>query len=270
MADPRSGCRVEGHVAAADAIVRTAPPTLPETVVLLGRRGSRRRWAIHRGGRRGQGARVIVVDPWHQWPDPTRVATEFHHCDVDTWLRAATESRHRCAPDVVGSWQAMEDAAQSAIDGGPRNRAQRAAGGPPSYAYAAARGATVVVSASMPLRDLEWYAAPQPPPPRVLANRGANGIDGVVSTALGVAAARRPSRPWRCSGTWPSSTTCRAWSTSTSIARCTFVVVDNGGGGIFSFLPQAGAPNRRSSSGCLGRHRRSDMAAVRTRLRAAG
>ena len=69
------------------------------------------------------------------------------------------------------------------------------------HRYAAETGATLVVAASMPIRDLEWYAEPHPSPPRVLANRGANGIDGVVSTALGVAAsggeadrARAPSR----------------------------------------------------------------------------
>ncbi len=52
---------------------------------------------------------------------------------------------------------------------------------------AAGEGATIVVSASMPMRDLEWFAEPEDLVPRVLANRGANGIDGIVSTALGVA-----------------------------------------------------------------------------------
>ena len=56
------------------------------------------------------------------------------------------------------------------------------------HRYAAETGAILMVAASMPIHDLEWYAEAQPLPPRVLANRGANGIDGVVSTALGVAA----------------------------------------------------------------------------------
>ena len=49
--------------------------------------------------------------------------------------------------------------------------------------------ATLVVASSMPIRDAELYFPARRPLPRVLSNRGANGIDGTVSTAFGVAAA---------------------------------------------------------------------------------
>ncbi len=102
----------------------------------------------------------------------------------------------------------------------------------------------------MPVRDVEWYGRPRHGL-RVLANRGANGIDGVLSTALGVALAA-PGVPLSpCSGTWPSCTTpARCSVPAVGGSRCTVVVVDNDGGGIFSFLPQASAVAPGPSSGC--------------------
>jgi 2-succinyl-5-enolpyruvyl-6-hydroxy-3-cyclohexene-1-carboxylate synthase len=110
-------------------------------------------------------------------------------------------------------------------------------------------GAALVVSSSMPVRDVEWYAAPSAGL-EVLANRGANGIDGVVSTAVGVALARRQSgRPKRPTALLIGDV---AFLHDTNgllgAARrgidLTIVVVDNDGGGIFSFLPQADALGR--------------------------
>ena len=88
----------------------------------------------------------------------------------------------------------------------------------------------------MPVRDLEWFGGPAR---GAHANRGANGIDGVVSTALGVAL-RRPTRSSRSSAT---SRFVHDGGALTALAGrgvdLRIVVVDNDGGGIFSFLPQA-------------------------------
>jgi 2-succinyl-5-enolpyruvyl-6-hydroxy-3-cyclohexene-1-carboxylate synthase len=92
----------------------------------------------------------------------------------------------------------------------------------------------------MPIRDVEWFGDPGMQC-RVVANRGVNGIDGLVSTALGLAAgggqtvALLGDLAFLHDSGGLTGAGARA-------ADCTFVVIDNGGGGIFNFLPQAGLP----------------------------
>jgi 2-succinyl-5-enolpyruvyl-6-hydroxy-3-cyclohexene-1-carboxylate synthase len=89
----------------------------------------------------------------------------------------------------------------------------------------------------MPIRDVEWFSAPQQFAPRVLANRGANGIDGVVSSVLGAAVVTR-GRTVGLIGdlAFFHDLSGLVWGTKEEMPNATFVVVDNRGGGIFSFL----------------------------------
>ncbi|HTU36368.1 MAG TPA: 2-succinyl-5-enolpyruvyl-6-hydroxy-3-cyclohexene-1-carboxylic-acid synthase [Acidimicrobiales bacterium] len=246
LADPLSGCRVTGTIGAADTIVRTRPPA-PDCVVLLGTPWLSRALGDYVAEAAAGGARVIVVDPFGQWADPLRVATEFHRSAFGAWVAAARRASPApaCEPAWLAGWRAREDRAQGAIAGVLGDELSEPLVARTLSRWAARDGATLVTSASMPIRDLEWYAAPEAEPPRVYANRGANGIDGVVSTALGVAAAGGPAER----GGEQGRTVCLLGDlaflhdvsglVNLPAVPCTFVVVDNGGGGIFSFLPQA-------------------------------
>ena len=97
--------------------------------------------------------------------------------------------------------------------------------------------ATLVVASSMPVRDVETFFPARDAPPRVLSNRGANGIDGTVSTAFGVAAA----------GTGPTVLLIGDVALAHDIGGLlaarrlglplVIVLLNNDGGGIFHFLP---------------------------------
>jgi 2-succinyl-5-enolpyruvyl-6-hydroxy-3-cyclohexene-1-carboxylate synthase len=102
--------------------------------------------------------------------------------------------------------------------------------------------ANLFVSSSMPVRDLDCFASSSSGGLRVFANRGVNGIDGVISSALGVAA--NSSHP-----TLLTAGDLAVWHDLGGLLTAhrhrlslTIVVFNNDGGGIFSFLPIAKIP----------------------------
>ncbi|MDW0114982.1 2-succinyl-5-enolpyruvyl-6-hydroxy-3-cyclohexene-1-carboxylic-acid synthase [Sporosarcina saromensis] len=104
-------------------------------------------------------------------------------------------------------------------------------------------GSDLISSSSMPIRDLDTFFCATEKELMVFANRGANGIDGVVSTALGIERARK--RPtFLLIGDLAFLHDVNGLIVSrfheTSI---TIVILNNDGGGIFSYLPQASEPN---------------------------
>jgi 2-succinyl-5-enolpyruvyl-6-hydroxy-3-cyclohexene-1-carboxylate synthase len=111
--------------------------------------------------------------------------------------------------------------------------------------------ATMFIASSMPIRDVETFLPAREEPPRVLANRGANGIDGTVSSAFGVAAAT--GRPVALL----IGDVALAHDIGGLLAgrrlglALTIVLLNNDGGGIFHFLPVAAA---RGTEGVFEEH----------------
>jgi 2-succinyl-5-enolpyruvyl-6-hydroxy-3-cyclohexene-1-carboxylic-acid synthase len=200
----------------------------PDVVVTLGRPGLSRpllSWL-----RRAE-EHIVVAPDLGRWPDPTRSATQVVQAveipvaaGGDAWLRA---------------WRRADAAAREAVDrvldsgGMSEPRLAR------DLADLLPNGSLLFCGSSMPVRDLDQVMRPRRGI-RVLANRGASGIDGLVSTAIGATIAHngpgyallgdlsllhdqnglilgpREPRPDLC-----------------------LVVVNNDGGGIFSLLPQS-------------------------------
>ena len=188
LAEPTSGCRLPGAIAAADALLRTplAQGWHPDVVLRLGAPWASRvvnEWVG------ALGCLQVLVDPWGTWSAPDRLPGEVvvAHEALCRAVVAALPAGRRGR--WAAQWAQAETLAQGAIDGAlaveavptEPGTARRLLAGVPD-------GSTLVVSSSMPVRDVETWARPRSGV-RVLANRGANGIDGVLSSALGVAAA---------------------------------------------------------------------------------
>lgn len=184
------------------------------------------------------GVRVIAARGSGRWVDPDG---QVEVVVPETALASAADQVEPTDPAWRARWSAAEASAAGALVG---TLAAHDEPTEPAIARdvlaSVPQGAEVVVSSSMPVRDVEWYAAPRAGV-RVHANRGANGIDGVVSTAVGVALARRRPTAVLIGDVAFLHDSNALLGLAGRGVDVTIVVVDNDGGGIFSFLPQASA-----------------------------
>jgi 2-succinyl-5-enolpyruvyl-6-hydroxy-3-cyclohexene-1-carboxylate synthase len=243
LADPLSGARfrpangalvVDGYdLFLRDAYVRERFE--PDLIVRVGASptsGALQGWMEHHNG-----VRHVVIDGGGRWKDHAAVATDYVRADAADTLRIlAGNASRRVDPAWSWAWGAAAAVTRATVE------AQ--AGGEPyegeilaAVARGAPVGATLFVSSSMPVRDLDAFAAPRAEHLRVLGNRGASGIDGIVSTAFGVAAAG--AGPTVCvlgDVAFFHDQNGLLWHREAD-AAVVFVLVDNDGGGIFQMLP---------------------------------
>jgi 2-succinyl-5-enolpyruvyl-6-hydroxy-3-cyclohexene-1-carboxylate synthase len=97
--------------------------------------------------------------------------------------------------------------------------------------------ATLFVASSMPVREIETFWPVRKDPPRVLCNRGANGIDGIVSSAFGAAADGDAPVVLLIGDVALAHDIGGLLAAKRLNLKLTIVLINNGGGGIFDFLP---------------------------------
>lgn len=185
----------------------------------------------------------VLVDPDGAWLDPHRAASERLAVDAEVLLGAVAKRLGGTRASAwLDGWLAAERTARATIDS-MLDASDEPFDGRVARDVVAAlpEGAALLVSSSMPVRDVEWFGAARTGV-RFFSNRGANGIDGLVSTTLGIAAAH-PGPVIALLGDLAFLHDANGLLGAASRGlSATFVVVDNDGGGIFSFLPQQGLP----------------------------
>ena len=243
LADPLSGARFAFHtsssarpIGAYDHFLRV-PAVVerlePDLVLRTGRTptSSVLEAALERWG----AARHVVVDAGSQPKDHQRLADEYVNAPARDVL-VAEGGRATVRSSWAGTWEAVEAAAWAAVDTALDDAANEGA-------YAAAllaalpAGATLFVSSSMPVRDVDAYGRPAPRGIRILGNRGASGIDGIVSSTLGCAAAGNEPVVGLVGDLALFHDLNGLLAAREPDLNVVLVVIDNDGGGIFHMLP---------------------------------
>lgn len=187
----------------------------------------------------------VMIDGDGGWRDPLHRVTRVIHADPSLACSALAEAaKGQETVKSAGAW------ARAWLDIAARTRlaiTDRLAKETDLFegrvfaelAHLLPAGATLFAGNSMPVRDLDTFFPTRDAPVRFLANRGANGIDGVVSSALGVAAVAGAPVVLVIGDLSFYHDLNGLLAAKLHGLRATIVVLNNDGGGIFSFLPQA-------------------------------
>ncbi|MEJ2541868.1 MAG: thiamine pyrophosphate-dependent enzyme [Gemmatimonadota bacterium] len=242
LADPLSGARAgPGHgsarITAYDLFLRSAEVrrTLePDLVIRVGAgptSAALLRWLSRHGS-----GRQVVVDGGGRWKDHQNTATNYLQADPAETLRALLPRIRRPSPAAWRHrWETVDrataKAAASAV--GPSHEGQ--------VAEAVMRGVdsddVLFVSNSMPIRDVDAFGGERGDGLLLLGNRGASGIDGIVSTAAGVAAGAGRRTVVLLGDLAFLHDANGLLAVREAGVELGLVVVNNDGGGIFHMLP---------------------------------
>jgi 2-succinyl-5-enolpyruvyl-6-hydroxy-3-cyclohexene-1-carboxylate synthase len=263
LADPMSGAR-RGAAAVAhyDALLRDAgfaDAHLPDLVLRVGDLPVSKPLRTWLAGL--DEVPQVTLDPEGAWQDPASVLSDSLALDPIAALvrlstaetvstepvsensedgqagRTALSALSPADPDWLASWRNADEQAAEAIGGALSGKELSEPRVAAELGVLLPAQATLFVASSMPVRDIETFWPARDDPPRVLCNRGANGIDGTVSSALG-AAACVDGPVVLLIGDVALAYDIGALIASQRLGlKLTIVLLDNAGGGIFDFLP---------------------------------
>jgi 2-succinyl-5-enolpyruvyl-6-hydroxy-3-cyclohexene-1-carboxylate synthase len=202
--------------------------------------------------------------------DPSHLATSTIIADAATTLSVLAGSVANVGGSAdrgwLATWKAVDRATSAAIESALAGNKDPFEGR--AVAEVAAllpEGATLVAGNSMPIRDVDAFVRGDRRRLRIVGNRGANGIDGVVSTALGAAAVADGPVVLIVGDLSYFHDLNGMFAAAKFGLDATVVVLNNDGGGIFSFLPQAEQLDATTFEALFGTPTGLDIA-VATRL----
>jgi 2-succinyl-5-enolpyruvyl-6-hydroxy-3-cyclohexene-1-carboxylate synthase len=219
--DPLSFERATAHASIFLTSTKIRSEVKPDTVVIIGRT------TLSRSVNTliAEARKMVIIDPRMATVDQDRMGTQ-------KFLSIPQIQVPTADPDWLATWKKLGERASkviSELDTWSEEIFAR------EFSAALPTGATLFIASSRPIRDCEGFAQPRTGV-EVFANRGLAGIDGNISTALGIAS--RSERTFAVLGDLAFLHDVSALSHAGNPDLRLFVI-DNNGGGIFSTLPQA-------------------------------
>lgn len=210
----------------------------PDLVIRLGAMPTSRalnRWLA------AASAPTFLIDPDRAWRDQDQVATSIMACDPQPLLEALPPvDRSAWRDQWVSAGKRAAAAIAAAMVSTPLHEGHVVR----ALSARLPDPAQVFIGSSMPIRAAESFWPQAKPQQRFFANRGASGIDGLVSTGLGVATGRSNAPTVLLLGDLSLYHDMNGlWAMTRHGIPATLVICDNDGGGVFNFLPQAEHPD---------------------------
>jgi 2-succinyl-5-enolpyruvyl-6-hydroxy-3-cyclohexene-1-carboxylate synthase len=182
-------------------------------------------------------APTFLIDPDHSWRDQEQVASHVVACDPQALLEALPPvDRSGWREEWVQSGKRATAAIAATLVSTPLHEGHIVR----ALASRLPESGQVFIGSSMPIRAADSFWPHAKGQQRFFGNRGASGIDGLVSTGLGVATGKSTVPTVLLLGDLSLYHDMNGlWALARHGLRATVVVCDNNGGGVFSFLPQA-------------------------------
>jgi 2-succinyl-5-enolpyruvyl-6-hydroxy-3-cyclohexene-1-carboxylate synthase len=239
LADPLSGARRgDAAVAHYDALLREqqfASEMRPDLVLRVGDlpvSKPLRSWLASLSG-----IPQVALDPEGAWQDPASVLSDSFALEPASALAKLASSPPMAEADWLARWRAADERAAGAILGVLGSVELNEPAVAAELGVLLPERATLFVASSMSVREIETFWPVRGDPPRVLCNRGANGIDGTVSSAFGAAADTDGPVVLLIGDVALAYDIGGLLAAKRLDLKLTIVLLDNGGGGIFDFLP---------------------------------
>ena len=182
-------------------------------------------------------APTFLIDPDRAWRDPDQVVSNVVVCDPQGLLEALPAmDRSAWREEWLSAGKKAAAAISATFVSTPIHEGHIVR----ALASRLPDAAQVFIGSSMPIRAADSFWPHAKPQQRFYGNRGASGIDGLVSTGLGLAAARSTIPTVLLLGDLSTYHDMNGlWAMRRHGLRATLVVCDNNGGGVFNFLPQS-------------------------------